>query len=100
MVHASISTQVAAAVRPWGLLTLLLLAYAGYTIHDAWQPTRRAIARLATIEQIALPPLPDLLPLRLEAPRLVLKCMTPAGTTYSDSSCDPGDDAEALLLAD
>lgn len=87
-------------MRPWGLLTLLLLAYAGYTIHDAWPPTQRAIAQLSTIPPISLPPLQQLFPLRLEAPRVVLKCMAGGTTTYSDRSCHSSQDAEALLLAE
>ena len=97
---ASFSADLATILRPWGLLTFVLLAYAGYTIHDAWRPTQRAIARLATLPQIAMPPLQQLLPLRLQAPRLVLKCMADGTITYSDNSCDAGEDAEAILLAD
>lgn len=97
---ATLSAQVANVVRPWGLLTFLLLAYAAYTIQDAWQPAQRAIAQLAAMPQISLPPLQQLFPLHLEAPRVVLKCMAGKVTTYSDQTCGSGQDAEAILLED
>lgn len=76
------SSEAAAIVRPWGLLTAIVLGYAAYTLHTGWQdriprPTPRIA--LPTV-QLRMPP--------LEAPRTVIKCVQAGSVTYSDLPCD------------
>ncbi|MCG2594572.1 hypothetical protein LZ009_17480 [Ramlibacter sp. XY19] len=83
----TLSAQVAATVRPWGLLTAIALGYAAYTLHTGMPERTRHIAapRLPSLSSLQLP----------EAPRFVLKCLQDGVVTYSDRPCPS---ADVLLL--
>jgi len=91
----TLSAQVAATVRPWGLLTAIALGYAAYTLHTGLPEHSR---HLAPRPSIVLPSLPPLRARVLEAPRTVLKCVLDGTVTYSDQPCPADPQADVLLL--
>jgi len=88
----TLSAQVAATVRPWGLLTAIALGYAAYTLHTGLpERSRHAAPR----PPLVLPSLPLFRAPAVEAPRTVRKCVEDGVVTYSDRACPS---ADVLLL--
>ena len=80
MTH-TLSSEVATVVRPWGLLTVIALGYAAYTLHTGWpEPVTRPAPRITLPKmQLAVP--------AADAPRTVVKCVQDGTVTYSDVPC-------------
>jgi hypothetical protein len=86
------SSQVAATVRPWGLLTAIALTYAAYTLSTGAPERMHRIA-----PRTALPAVHLRLPV-LTMPHTVVKCVQDGTTTYSDRPCAPDTIFDILLL--
>jgi hypothetical protein len=78
----TLSSEAAAIVRPWGLLTAIALTYAAYTLHTGWpERVARSTPRIAmTSVQLRLP--------MLEIPRTIVKCVQDGTVMYTDHPCD------------
>jgi hypothetical protein len=78
MAH-TLPSEVATIIRPWGLLTVIALGYAAYTLQPE-QITRSAPRFTSPAAQLRAP-LPAI-------PRSVVKCVQDGTVTYSDRPCD------------
>jgi hypothetical protein len=86
------SAEVAATVRPWGLLTVIALSYAAYTLQSDLPERIKHVAPRITLPSVHLrAPV-------LEIPRTVVKCVQGGTVTYSDRPCDPDTLFDILLL--
>ena len=81
MTH-TLSSEAAAIVRPWGLLTAIALGYAAYTL--ATDLPERATRPLTP--RITLPKVELRLP-TFQVPRTIVKCVQDGTVTYSDVPC-------------
>jgi hypothetical protein len=86
------SAEVAATVRPWGLLTVIALTYAAYTL-QADLPARIKHAA----PRVTLPAVQLRTPL-LTLPRTVITCVQDGTVTYSDRPCAPNTLFDVLVL--
>lgn len=86
------SAEVAAAVRPWGLLAAIALGYAAYTLHTGLPERAHRVAPRIALPALQLPaPVPAL-------PRTVLRCVQDGTVTYSDRPCANDPAPDVLLL--
>lgn len=86
------SRELARILRPWGMLTWLVLVYLAYIAYDT-VPTllqHRSPPRMQSPVQAQ--------PARIERERVVTKCIEPEAVTYSDNACAPGALSQHVIL--
>ena len=87
------SAEVAATVRPWGLLTVIALTYAAYTL----QTDLPARVKQDAAPRVTLPTVQLRTPL-LTLPRTIVMCVQDGSVTYSDRPCAPDTLFDVLVL--